>query len=67
MNIVTNMKILDTRPVRKEFLSLDEFLSLVEENPSIIKRSAPKAPELGKSGFGKVCVEYTKPIYKVAY
>jgi len=64
---MTNSKILDTRPVNKEVLSAKEFLSLIEKNPEIIKKSSPAPAKLGKSGFGGVCVEYSKTIYKVTY
>ncbi|XKM12655.1 hypothetical protein RCS94_06410 [Orbaceae bacterium ac157xtp] len=64
---MTNNKILDTRPVNKEILTAKEFLSLIEKNPEIIKRSSPAPAKLGSNGFGGICVEYSKPIYKVAY
>lgn len=56
--------IINAMPVSKETLSAKEFLSLSKKNPEMIKRSYPIPAKLGSSNFGRVCVEYVRPIYK---
>jgi len=53
---------LSTMPVSQETLKAAQFLRLVKENPTIIKSSRVIAPKLGERGFGKVLVEYSRPV-----
>jgi len=53
---------LDAMPVSQETLKAAQFLRLVNENPALIKSSRVVAPKLGERGFGKVMVEYSRPV-----
>jgi len=55
---------LDLLPVKEEELSPQAFLDLVQEDPRLIARSRIKMPRLGEAGFGRIHVEYTRPVYK---
>jgi len=53
---------LDTMPVSRETMEASKFLQLVNENPALIKSSRVVVPKLGDRSFGKVMVEYSRPV-----
>ena len=55
---------IDIFPVKDEDLTPEEFIELVEKNPSLIERSSIIHPRLGGRGFGRIHVEYSRPRYK---
>lgn len=58
------MKFVDILPVKKERLSPQDFLSLVNTNPSMIKKSRPVFHSLGSRDFLSFDVDYSRPLYK---
>lgn len=55
---------IDVYPVNSETLTPQEFIRLVETKPDLIKRTSIQLPQLGGKDFGKISVEYARPIYK---
>lgn len=55
---------IEVYPVRSEDLDPKDFIDLVERNPGLIGRSTIVPPRLGSRGFGRIHVEYTRPLYK---
>jgi hypothetical protein len=50
----------DVRPVRSETISALEYLRLMAERPSLIKRAEFISPKPGSRGFGTFFVRYTR-------
>ncbi|QFS66550.1 hypothetical protein [Delftia tsuruhatensis] len=59
-----NQQVIDVVPVMEETLSPQEFIELVHKDPGLIARTAIALPQLGKAGFGRIRVEYSRPRYK---
>ncbi|MCF8156421.1 MAG: hypothetical protein K9K35_10485 [Rhodoferax sp.] len=64
VTIMNSANSIDVFPVREELLKPEEFLDLVERNPSMIERSTFIPPKLGGPGFGFIQVQYSRPKYR---
>lgn len=56
--------IIEVRPVQEETLNPEEFIELLEKNPSMIGSSRIITPRLGSKGFGSIHVNYSRPRYR---
>lgn len=61
---MTKITDIDVFPVERETLSPKEFMELVAKNPDLIRSTSIQLPKLGSNSFGKISVEYTRPLYK---
>ncbi len=61
---MTASNTIDIFPVKEECLAPEEFLALLEKNPTMIERSTFMPPKLGAKGFGTIRVQYSRPRYR---
>ncbi len=55
-------QVIDVYPVQAENLSPAAFIELVEKSPGLIQKSTIIPPTLGSRSFGRIHVEYSRPI-----
>lgn len=51
-------------PIYYEYLTAEQYLNLTEEKINNVASIKIIPPKLGEEGFGKIFVEYIKPIYQ---
>jgi hypothetical protein len=64
MKMKSNQPFIDLLPVRREMISVGEYLRLMTENPALIEQAEFMPPRIGGNDFGAFFVRYNGAQHK---